>query len=76
MKRFAFALGLLALFLFAVPAVAENDLWCRFFDVGKADAALLVLPDGSRIMIDAGKKRRAKRWPSGSAAAESTPSTS
>ena len=60
MKRFAFALGLLALFLFAVPAVAENDLWCRFFDVGKADAALLVLPDGARIMIDAGTNKAGK----------------
>ncbi len=63
MKRklslFAGLLLPLSLFLAPSPAPAQ-ELSVDFFDVGKADAALITTPDGARILIDAATNKEGK----------------
>lgn len=50
MKRAAAALG----WLLVVCPVQAQTLELRFFDVGQGDAALIVTPEGKRVLVDAG----------------------
>ncbi len=46
--------------LLAPPAATAQELSVDFFDVGKADAALITTPQGSRILIDAATNKEGK----------------
>ncbi len=50
MKRAAAALG----WLLVVCPVQAQTLELRFLDVGQGDAALIVTPEGKRVLVDAG----------------------
>jgi competence protein ComEC len=50
LKRAAAALG----WLLVVCPVQAQTLELRFFDVGQGDAALIVTPEGKRVLVDAG----------------------
>jgi competence protein ComEC len=50
LKRAAVVLG----WLLIVGAVHAQTLQLRFFDVGQGDAALIVTPEGKRVLVDAG----------------------
>ena len=45
-------------------AARAQDVTVTFYDMGKADAALITAEDGSRILIDAARTRAARSWPS------------
>lgn len=52
---------LLLLCLLLLPLCAQaDDLSVVFFDVGKADAALITAPQGTRILIDTGTNKEGK----------------
>ncbi len=60
-KRIARAMLLLtALLACGCASRGEETMKAEFFDVGKADAALLTLPGGRRVMIDAGTNKEGK----------------
>lgn len=63
MKRKLSLLALLLLLLsllLALPAADAQELGVDFFDVGKADAALITTPQGARILIDTATNKQGK----------------
>ena len=60
MKRIITCLTALLLTLTGCSAWAQN-VSVTFYDMGKADAALLTLDDGARILIDAGTNKGGKK---------------
>ncbi len=60
MKRIMTCLAVLLMLLTGCSARAQN-VTVTFFDMGKADAALLTADDGSRILIDAGTNKGGKK---------------
>lgn len=60
MKRIITCLAALLLTLTGCSAWAQN-VSVTFYDMGKADAALLTLDDGARILIDAGTNKGGKK---------------
>lgn len=53
MKKLVLTILLLSLGLLSACRAAEQHLRVDFYDVGKADAILITLPNGQRILIDA-----------------------
>ena len=60
MKRIITCLAALLLTLSGCSALAQSVI-VTFYDMGKADAALLTAADGSRILIDAGTNKGGKK---------------
>lgn len=60
MKKALLLLMVLLLTILCLPHAGAQELQVDFYDMGKADAMLITVPDGTRILIDTGTNKGGK----------------
>ena len=60
MKKAFLMLSVLLLIVLCLPHAGAQELRVDFYDMGKADAMLITMPDGTRVLIDTGTNKGGK----------------